>query len=317
MARGAGLLLGYAADTWWGDPRRFHPVAGFGRAARVAERSAYADSRSHGVAYAGLLVGAVTATGVVAHRAARASALGEVLVTAAATWTVLGGRSLLREAEAMGALLAGPDVEAARARLSHLCSRDASELGADALARATTESVAENTSDAVVAPLLWGALAGVPGLLGYRAVNTLDAMVGYRSPRYARFGWAAAKLDDLANWVPARVAAAFTVLAAGSVAGESRHALAVWRRDASAHPSPNAGQVEAAFAGALGVRLGGASVYGGRPEDRAVMDGGRDVRLSDLTRAARLSRVVGAVTAGSVGALLIGTALAGRRDGGL
>ena len=123
--------------------------------------------------------------------------------------------------------------------------------------RATVESVAENTSDAVVAPLLWGAVAGVPGLLGYRAVNTLDAMVGHLSARYARFGWASARADDVANAVPARVAALLAAAAAPVVGGEPRGALSAWRRDAHRHPSPNAGPVEAAFAGALGRRLGG------------------------------------------------------------
>ena len=126
------------------------------------------------------------------------------------------------------------------------------ELGPDEIARATVESVAENTSDAVVAPLLWGAVAGVPGLLGYRAVNTLDAMIGHRSPRYERFGWAAARLDDLANWVPARVAGLAAAVAAPLVGGSPAVALRAVRRDAGQHPSPNAGVVEAAFAGALG-----------------------------------------------------------------
>lgn len=312
IARGAGLLLGYAADAAWGDPRRGHPVAAFGTIARAGERAAYADSRGRGVAHTGLFVGGAVAAGALGQRGARGSAIREVVLTAAATWTVLGGRSLLREADAMTALLAGEDLAGARSRLSHLCSRDATNLAAGELARATAESVAENTSDAVVAPLFWGAVAGIPGLLGYRAVNTLDAMVGYRSPRYLRFGWAAARLDDLVNWLPARVAAALATCAAPVVDGAPRHALAVWRRDAAAHPSPNAGQVEAAFAGAIGVRLGGASVYAGQREDRGVMDGGRDVEVADLSRAARLSQVVGAAMAGLVFASLAGTHLVKR-----
>jgi adenosylcobinamide-phosphate synthase len=194
-------------------------------------------------------------------------------------------------------------VAAARERLPSLCGRDPRALDSAGLARAAVESVAENTSDAVVAPLIWGAVAGVPGLLGYRAVNTLDAMVGYRSPRYRRFGWAAARLDDLVNLLPARLAAALTVLGAPVVGGSSRGAWATWRRDAAAHPSPNAGQVEAAFAGALEVRLGGRTVYEHGVEERPVLGDGRMPDAGHVTRAVELSRVVGGLTA-AVAALI-------------
>ena len=160
------------------------------------------------------------------------------------------------------------------------------------------ESVAENTSDAVVAPLFWGAVAGVPGLLAYRAVNTLDAMVGHRSPRYHRFGWAAARLDDAANWLPARACGLLTVLVAPAVGGRPADAWRAWRRDAAQHPSPNAGVVEAACAGALGVRLGGTNVYAGVAEDRGTLGDARPVEVADIGRAARLSLLVGAAAAG-------------------
>lgn len=311
-ARALGLLLGYAADVALGDPRRGHPVALFGRSAQAAERELYGDSRSRGLAYTLLMVGSATGLGAAVQRAVRHSALLEGTAVAVATWTVLGGRSLVREADAMTGLLAGPDLPAARSRLSHLCSRDARALSGAELARASVESVAENTSDAVVAPLFWGVLAGVPGLLGYRAVNTLDAMVGYRDERYQRFGWASARLDDAANWVPARVAAALTTLAAPAVGGSVAHARTVWVRDGSAHPSPNAGRVEAAFAGALGVRIGGTSTYAGGAQDRGVLDGGRPVELGDLARAARLSRTVGVCAAGlAAAAALAGAAATG------
>jgi len=154
--------------------------------------------------------------------------------------------------------------------------------------------VAENTSDAVAAPLFWGAVAGIPGLLGYRAVNTLDAMVGHRSPRYARFGWAAARLDDLVNWVPARLAGLAAVLAAPLVGGSSSAAWRAVRNDARQHPSPNAGVVEAAFAGALGVRLGGRNVYQGRVEERGVLGDGRPVAVGDIARTNQLAGMVSA-----------------------
>ena len=167
-----------------------------------------------------------------------------------------------------------------------------------ALARAAVESVAENTSDAVVAPLLWGAVAGLPGLLGYRAVNTLDAMIGQRSPRYQRFGWAAARLDDAANLVPARVTSLLTVALAPTVGGSSRRALRTLLRDGRRHPSPNAGQCEAAFAGALGVRLGGRNSYQGRAEQRGLLGDGAAPAAADISRAVRLSRLVSAAALG-------------------
>jgi adenosylcobinamide-phosphate synthase len=155
------------------------------------------------------------------------------------------------------------------------------------------ESVAENTSDAVVAPLLWGAVAGLPGLLAYRAVNTLDAMVGHRSHRYLRFGWASARLDDVANWAPSRVTAGLTALCAPLVTGaDPGFVLRVTRRDGGHHPSPNAGQGEAAFAAALGVRLGGTNIYGGVTEKRPDLGEGRTPEPGDIRRAVNLSRAV-------------------------
>src|ERR687886_341626 len=225
----AGLALGAAADLLLADPRRWHPVAGFGRAAAALERPLWRDSRAAGAAYAGLLTGAATGLGVLLDRATRGRPAVRTLVTAATTWAVLGGTSLGRAGTAMARTLDAGDLPAARALLPTLAGRDPSALDVPELARATVESVAENTSDAAVAPLVWGALAGLPGLLGYRAVNTLDAMVGHRSPRYARFGWAAARLDDVANWVPARLTAALTVACAPLVGGSPRAALLVWR----------------------------------------------------------------------------------------
>jgi adenosylcobinamide-phosphate synthase len=194
-------------------------------------------------------------------------------------------------------LLASGDLEGARARLPHLCGRDPAGLSAADLARATVESVAENTSDAVVGPLLWGAVAGVPGLVGYRAVNTLDAMVGHRSPRYERFGWASARLDDVANLAPARLTAALASGLAPLVGGRPAEARRVWLRDGHKHPSPNAGPVEAAFAGALGRTLGGRLAYDGRVEDRPLLGNGPAPDVDDIPRAARLSTAVG-LTAG-------------------
>jgi adenosylcobinamide-phosphate synthase len=312
-ARPAGLLLGTAADAVLGDPRRGHPVAGFGALAVALERRCYADSRGAGAGYAAVLVGAAAGVGLLARRAVAGRPLAEVALTAAATWTVLGGASLARHGTALAAELTDADLDAARSRLPSLCGRDPAALDAMGMARAGTESMAENTSDAMVAPLLWGAVAGLPGLLGYRAVNTLDAMVGYRSARYRQFGWAAARLDDLVNLLPSRVAALLFAALAPAVGGSPRVALAAWRRDAGAHPSPNAGPVEAAAAGALGVGLGGRTVYPHGVEERPHLGAGRPPAPADLRRAARLSRLVGWAAAGLAAVTAAGVAAARKR----
>lgn len=309
-SRAWGLLIGYVADQLVGDPGRWHPVAGFGRAAGALERCIYRDDRAVGAVHTGVLVAGVVGIGVAADRVARAHPVARTLVTATATWAVLGGRSLRREAGAIGDLLDADDLPGARRRITHLVGRDPESLDAAGVARACVESLAENTSDAVVAPLCWGAVAGVPGLLGYRAVNTLDAMIGHRSARYERFGWAAARLDDLANLVPARLSAGLAALAAPLVGGSPRAALRAVGRDAGQHPSPNAGPVEAAFAGALGRTLGGVNVYGGAVEDRGTLGDGPAPQPADIRRAVRLSAAVAAATVGTavVGIAVVGVA---------
>ena len=302
-ATALGLLAGVLLDQLAGDPRRGHPVALFGSAAGRLEARMWRDDRAAGAGYAALLTAAPAALGLLARRLpapwlAAATALG--------TWMVLGSRSLPAEAEAVAAHLRRGDLPAARRRLTHLVGRRTDILDEAEIARATVESVAENTSDAVVAPLLWGALAGLPGLLGYRAVNTLDAMVGHHSPRYENFGWASARADDVANYLPARLTAALTAVMAPVAGGR---ALAVARADGRRHPSPNAGVAEAAFAGALGVRLGGRNDYGSHVEDRPVLGGdGRPPELADIARATRLSRAItlAAAVAGAAIALARG-----------
>jgi adenosylcobinamide-phosphate synthase len=264
-------------------------VAGFGALAGRLERLVWAPSRLRGVAYVAVAVGVPVVAATLAERATRRSPVAQVVATAVVTWAVVGGRSLAREASVMARLLERGDLPAARRRLSHLAGRDPSVLDLADLSRASVESVAENTSDAVVAPLLWGAVAGLPGLAGYRAVNTLDAMVGHRSPRHEQFGWAAARLDDVANLGPARLSALLGTVLAPAVKGRPSAAWRAWRRDASRHPSPNAGPVEAAFAGALGIRLGGTNVYAGRVEHRGALGDGPPADVPDLARAVRLA----------------------------
>ncbi|WP_128976691.1 cobalamin biosynthesis protein [Streptomyces roseicoloratus] len=284
-----GATVGLVADLLVGDPRRGHPVAAFGRAAAAVERRLWRDDRGRGVLHTALCAGGTVALGALAARTARRSRPASVALTAASVWAVVGGTTLGREARAIAGALEAGDLEVARERMPHLVGRDPQALDGPAMARAVVESVAENTSDAVVGALFWGAVAGVPGLLGFRAVNTLDAMVGHKSPRHRRYGWASARLDDLAGWPGARLTAVLATVAGG----DPRGAVRAWRADAGGHPSPNAGPVEAAFAGALGVRLGGTLSYGGRVEHRPVLnDGGRPVEVTDIERAVRLSRRV-------------------------
>jgi adenosylcobinamide-phosphate synthase len=291
---GTALLGGYAADLALGDPRRWHPVAGFGRAALAAERLVYAPTRRRGVLFAGALVALAAVAVELASRTTR-RAPGIVLATA--TWAALGGRSLASEGNRIAGLLDGGDLPAARAALPALVGRDTSELDEHGMCRAAIESVAENTADAVVGALLWGAVAGPAGVVAYRSANTLDAMVGHRSERYEAFGWAVARLDDVMSWPGARGGAALAALAAPLVGGSPSAAWGASRRDGPAHPSPNAGHIEAAFAGALGVGLGGPLSYGGRVEERPHLGDGRPPRPDDVRRAARLSLAVGACAA--------------------
>lgn len=299
------MLLGAAADRALGDPRRWHPVAGFGRVMQAVEARLWRDARAAGVVHAatGIAVGALPVW--IADRRLRDRPLARTALTATVTWAALGGRSLASAGREIGRRVAADDLEGARALAPTLVGRDPATLDADGLARAGLESVAENTSDAVVAPFVWGALLGAPGIALHRALNTMDAMVGHRSERYARYGWASARADDVAGWPAARTAALLTVIAAPTVGAPDRPggaaaAWRVWRRDRRRHPSPNAGQVEAAFAGALGVRIGGRNVYAGRTEDRPLLGdvpGARAPDAGDLERAARLSLRVGTLAA--------------------
>jgi adenosylcobinamide-phosphate synthase len=309
MGRGGGaasaVLLGFAADRVLGDPSRRHPVAGFGAAAARVERRMWRPSRLAGALYVCALVAGVW--GAVAASARRLAPRGRVAFAVAVLWATLGGRSLERAALRLRAALDAGDLEGARALAPALVGRDPSRLDGAGLARAAVESVAENTSDAVVAPLLWMAAFGPAGAAAYRAINTLDAMVGHRDERHLRFGWAAARLDDVANWVPARVTAILVIALARGRRGAAWRAAFV---DGARHPSPNAGRAEGAFAGALGVRLGGINNYPHGPEARPPMGAGAAPGSDDVARAVGMARRVGlaAAAAAAAGAAVIGVA---------
>lgn len=293
-----GLGAGWLADGLFGDPRRFHPVAGFGRAAEGLERILWRPSRAAGSAYVATLLVPVTVAVAVLDAALQRRSWARVVLGAAATWVALGGRSLAREAHRLADAVGRGDLNRAREIAPALVGRDPTELDGPELCRAAMESVAENTADAMVGPLLWGAVAGPAAIVAYRAANTLDAMVGHRNDRHERFGWAAARLDDLLTWPAARLAALLTVALAPLAGADPRQAWRVLRRDGARHPSPNAGRLEAAFAGGLGVRLGGRNRYGDRIEDRPVLGDGSTPDVDAVRRAVRLSRLVGAASAG-------------------
>lgn len=278
-ARSAALAIGL--DRVLGEPPITpHPIAAFGTWMKRVEAALYESDRRRGVAHLGVGV----ATGALAGILMRSTTL-------AATLSVAGNALDAAAAEVEAALLAG-DLDRARAALPALVGRDPSHLDEREIARAVVESLAENTVDAVVAPAMWAAVGGAPATLAYRAINTLDAMVGHRNERYGRFGWASARTDDIANFVPARIAAACVIAARPAAA---RDIVTAIRRDAPAHPSPNGGVIESAFAVALGIRLGGPSDYGGVIELRPTLGRGRPADPTDIAAARRLALEVAVV----------------------
>jgi adenosylcobinamide-phosphate synthase len=292
-----GVAAGSVADLAIGDPARWHPVAGFGALAGALEERCWRPSRLAGACYAGVLVAGTAALTLLADRRLRSRPVTRAAFAAAVTWAALGGRSLGQAAGALAREVRAGDLDAARRLAPALVGRDPAGMDAPELCRAAVESVAENTADAVVGPLLWGALAGPAGVAAYRAANTLDAMVGHRSARHARFGWAAARLDDALTWPAARLAAGLAVVLAPAAGGDPGRAWRTLRRDGAAHPSPNAGRLEAAFAGALGVRLGGRNRYPWQVEDRPPLGDGPAPDPDAVARAVRLSRAVGLAAA--------------------
>lgn len=313
MSRALGLVLGVAADAVFGDPQRGHPVAVFGTWAASVERQLYADSLARGAAYTAAALAPVLAGGVAAERLTRRHPIAHTLATAAVAWACLGARSLAHEGHVMADRLAAGDLDAARAHLPHLCGRSPDGMSADDLGRATVESLAENANDAVVATLCWGAVMGIPGLVVHRAANTLDAMVGHRNDRYAHFGTASARLDDLLGWASARLTGALASAVAPLAGGDPRRAAATMLRDATDHPSPNGGWCEAAWAGALGVRLGGTNTYGDRVEVRGTL-GDADWPRPDGAGVRRAATLVTAVTIAATALAATTAALIARRN---
>lgn len=273
-----GLLI----DQLLGEPPdRLHPVALLGRGLGQLEQHTYRDQRSNGVAHLTLAVVPVSLAALVSDAVFGRTA------TAASIGVASAGEMLRGVAMTVAHQLERGDLEAARRELVSLVGRDATELDESEIIRAVVESVAENTVDAVTATLFWGAIGGSPGVWVHRTVNTLDAMVGHRSYRYQRFGWASARMDDAMNWPPARLTA---VVVAAVVPHRAGAVLRTALRDGRKHPSPNGGVVEAAFAGALDITLGGTNDYGGTVEVRGPLGDGPPPSVADIARAVTISR---------------------------
>ncbi|WP_199711086.1 cobalamin biosynthesis protein [Tessaracoccus antarcticus] len=302
-SRACGLAAGLMADALLGDPEHHHPVAWFGSWAHWLEQRMHADDTVRGTLYLAAVLAPLAGASIALELNSRRHPLTHAAVTALCTWAVVGAHSLSREGTLMAERLDLDDLDGARARLGNLCGRDPSGLDHEELARAAVESMAENTADAVVASLWWGALGGIPGLVLHRGINTLDAMVGHRTQRFAHFGTASARMDDLAALAPARITGLAACLLAPYVGGSTRESWRIMRRDARRHPSPNGGWCEAAWAGALGVQLGGRNVYARRTETRPLLGEGPRPRSPELRRAAAL---VGAVTASATAVAVLG-----------
>lgn len=278
------MLGGVLLDAALGEPRRAHPLVGFGRLARALEAALYADRRARGAAAWTLAVLPLSAAAGWLHWALWQWAWWAGGAFAAlALYFAIGLRSLREHALPVAEALRAGRLEDARAAVGRIVSRDAHALDAERVAAAATESVLENGSDAVFAALFWFALLGPAGAVLYRLSNTLDAMWGYRSERYERFGWAAARIDDGLNWLPARL----TALTYAAL-GDGPRALRCWRAQAPQWDSPNAGPVMAAGAGALGVRLGGDAPYRGVWEPRPRLGEGAAADAGSIRRALAL-----------------------------
>jgi adenosylcobinamide-phosphate synthase len=271
------IALALLLDVMLGDPRWLpHPARMIGHAI------SWGESMLHtGEAPDDLRRGALLAAAVVVLSAGVTWAIIEIcdhidpalgaLAAMVIAWTTLAARGLDSAAREVQDALARGDEPTARSALPALVGRDPLSLDRDAMIRATVESVAENSSDGVIAPLLFLFVAGPAGAIAYKAINTLDSMIGHRDERYTYFGRYAARLDDVANWIPARVTALCIIVASEAWSRRGGSAYSVWRRDAGKHESPNAGHPEAAMAGGLGIQLGGAAVYEGEKIERALL----------------------------------------------
>jgi len=279
------LLLGLLIDHFVGEAKRWHPLVGFGNAASTLEKAVNPSSGTHGklrglICWALMVLIPVMAMSLLVSQL---SGLALVVVNALVVYFVVGLKSLAEHGGNVAVPLLAGDLPAARQQIAMMVSRDTANLNEQQVASATCESVLENGSDAIFAALFWFCLLGAPGAILYRGANTLDAMWGYKIDRYGRFGWAAARIDDVLNWLPARL----TALSYGLV-GNFSSGLKCARQQGGLTDSPNAGYVMAAGAGALGISMGGAAIYHGEEHQRPVFGVGPVAEARDIDRAIAL-----------------------------
>lgn len=335
-----GLVLGWLADQWIGDPEHLRLPDLVGEAGDRLERITYADTRANGIVHATVLVGSSIAAGLALDRLTMRRPILRAVATAGCTWVALDGRRVLRRVDAVHPRLIDGRIDEIRGQVGELGERDVEELDADDLAGVCVEALARDTADDVVGPMFWGSVAGMPGLLGYRAIHSLhDRMSrtdrGASTPRYRDFGWAVARLHHLSRWLPARLGGTAAAVAAPIVGGSTTPAMHTMIVEGARQSDPDAGIIEAAFAGALHIRIGaqtyrpapdhpdqastdqastGQPVTGtaGRPDedgDRIRTGTGLPVGVSDLPRARRLAwyTMVGGLVTGLVArALTVG-----------
>ncbi|MCX7192366.1 MAG: adenosylcobinamide-phosphate synthase CbiB [Proteobacteria bacterium] len=271
------MLAAVLLDRLLGEPARFHPLAGFGYLAKFIEKYGYRANYLNGVLSVCIILIPMGFFAFMPHGVFGA------LFSVVVLYFAIAPRSLAEHAQRVSAAFTDNDLPAARVAVGRMVSRDTTQLDEAGVSRATVESVLENGNDAIFAALFWFVLAGAPGVLLYRLTNTLDAMWGYRNQRYNEFGWTAARLDDVLNYIPARLTAlSYTLL------GNTRSAWHCWRQQAPVWDSPNAGPVMAAGAGALQVKLGGAAVYHGQLEPRPELGCGAMACRADIARAVNL-----------------------------
>jgi adenosylcobinamide-phosphate synthase len=291
------MAVAMAIDAILGWPVRLfrsigHPVTWLGRLTGFLDRAWNRDSdprafrRTAGIVAALLMIALPTFLAW-AIQAQLSSGWSRIVVTGILAWPLVALRSLHDHVGAVAEPLQQGELDAARAAVSHIVGRDPSALDEAGIARASIESLAENASDGVVAPVFWGAIFGLPGIVGYKAINTLDSMIGHRTPRHEAFGWAAARIDDVANFIPARLTGVLFAL----LSVERRVAMRCMICDGPRHRSINAGWPEAAMAGALGVRLSGPRIYNGEVANEPWLNAGaRDPRAGDIGNALKLYR---------------------------
>jgi len=289
------MAVALAVDAVLGWPEQLfrlagHPVTWLGRLIDRVDETCNRDSdspafrRAAGVMATLLVIALPTALAWIIQ-VQLTTGWSRILIAGILAWPLLALRSLRDHVAAVARPLQSGELEAARSAVSRIVGRDPADLDEAGIARASIESLAENTSDGVIAPVFWGAIFGLPGLVGYKTINTLDSMIGHRTPRHKAFGWAAARIDDLANFIPARLTGfLFAVLS-----GQPANALSCMMKDARSHRSINAGWPEAAIAGALGVRLSGPRIYDGMPTNEPWLNGAtRDPLAADIAQALKL-----------------------------